>query len=267
MSNNNQENLPKIKTQLILSDQINKEKKKLYEKLHKDLPPMKENQLNLMAAESKITERDKIMINAFVRSTVKKPIRLQTTDIVLLDQKGNILAQIREDFDALDTLASNTSRLFTFEFPKNKIDLLDLKEIENWSLAFKSKLKHRIDYSDLNQSEISESTKKSLNKIIKKVPLDKNELSFMGFSANFDESNNLDLVLLIRNGTNDQLDIKQLALNFHDATGDLTAQGTFKMDHLTILANTSKPITLVFPASSLLKDEIDLTSWSIENKN
>lgn len=264
---NDQEDLANIKTQLILSDKINRKKKKFYEKLHEDLPAMEENQLNLMAIESKITEKYKIIISSFIRSTVKKPIRLQSINILLLDESGNILTQTRENFDDLNTLASNTSKVFTLEFPKNKIELFDLKEMDNWSLAFESKLKHRIDYSELNQSEISKSTKNNLNKMIEKVPLDDNELSFMGFSARMDQSNNLEISLLIRNGTKDSLDIKQLALNFHDASGDLSAQGTFKMDHLTILANTSKPIILVFPASSLLKNELDLTNWSIENKN
>lgn len=260
MSNNNE------KIKLLFSSQMHKKQKEHYQKLHDDLPKMKSNQLNLTAAEIEITDSSNIKVHAFVRSTVEKSIDLQTAKLFLVDQDSKIISEKTERFIGLDTIQPYTSQLFIIEFVDTNIESLNPDEMKNWALAFESNLKHHIDYSDLDESKISESTKKTLYEIIEQTPLNENELSFMGFDATVDDEKNIHVNLLIRNGTNDNLDIKQLPLKFYDATGDLTAQGTFKINHVTVLANTSKPITLVFPASSVLKEKIDLSNWSIRHQ-
>lgn len=260
MSNNNE------KIKLLFSSQMDKKQKEYYQKLHDNLPRMKSNQLNLTAAEIEITDSSNIKVHAFVRSTVEKSIDLQTTKLFLVDQDSKIISEKTESFIGLDTIQPYTSQLFIIEFINANIESLNPDEMKNWALAFESNLKHHIDYSDLDESKISESTKKTLHEIIEQTPLNENELSFMGFDATVDDEKNIHVNLLIRNGTKDNLDIKQLPLKFYDASGDLTAQGTFKINHVTVLANTSKPITLVFPSSSVLKEKIDLSNWSIRHQ-
>lgn len=240
-------------------------KKDHYKKLHNDLPAMKENQINLTAVEIDFPDPDTIIVTSFIRSTVNKTVRLENTNILLIDKNAKVLSDKKEDFSELGPLTPNSSQLYTFIFPNKNIQTLNPDEAKNWSLAFESNLKHRVDYSDLDESKIPQSTKDRLQEIIEKMPLDENELSFVGFSAKSDDKNNLQVSLLIRNGTEDDLDIKQLPLRFYDGSKELTAQGTFKIEDFTVLANTSKPLSLVFPAKSIIKDELDLSSWSVEH--
>lgn len=250
---------------LYLSEDLSKESKEYYRKLHKNVPALSKNQLNLTAIEINFSHTDIIEVTAFITSTIEKKIMLKPTNILLIDKNDKIISQKTEEFNDLDPLAQNSSQLYTFKFPKNNIQTLESKQAANWSLAFQSNLEHRVDYSDLKESKISQSTKDYLNQMTKKMPLDNNELSFLGFSAKSDDENNLHVSLLIRNGTDKNLDIKQLPLKFYDASKELVAQGTFKIDGFTVLANTSKPISLVFPASGILKEKFDLSSWSVEH--
>lgn len=254
------------KIKLLFPNQMDEKQKKHYQKLHDYLPTMKGNQLNLTIAEIEITDSEDIKVHAFVRSTVEKPIDLQTTKLFLVNPDSKIIAEKTEDFFNIGTLKPNTSTIYSIEFPIKNLNTFNVNEMKNWTLAFEYNVKHRIDYSDLDESKISESTKNTLNNIVKEVPLHENELSFMGFDAKIDEEKNLHVNLLIRNGTKDNLDIKQLPLKFYDASNKLSAQGTFKMNEVSVLSNTSKPITLVFPSTSILKEELDLSHWSIEHQ-
>ena len=92
-----------------------------------------------------------------------------------------------------------------------------------------------------------------------------NELSLMGLSAKRDDLEGLEITLLIQNGTKDNLEIKKLPLNFYDASGELAAQGTFQLKDFTVQTNTSKPMTIVFPKSGILKDNMNLETWSLEH--
>ena len=87
----------------------------------------------------------------------------------------------------------------------------------------------------------------------------------MGLSAKRDHQEGLEITLLVQNGTKDNLDIQKLPLNFYDATGELAAQGTFQLKDFVVYANTSKPMTIVFPKLGILKQTLDLESWSLEH--
>ncbi len=267
MSNKGSQNNANILTQLSLPAHFNEDERNHFEQLHQNLPPMGENELNIIGIELVVTDAQTIEVMTFIRSTLETPLLLESTPITLLDKNLQPFAEKEANFDKLGTLSPKTTKIFKFEFSKN--DIIQTKPdygmLKNWSIAFKQNIKsqHYVDFSDLNEDEISDATKDWLNEIDQKAPLEENELSFMGFSAKQDEENRLFVNLLIRNGTKDNLDIKQLPLKFYDATGDLAAKGTFKIDNVTVLANTSKPIALVFPTSSILKKDLDLSKWKI----
>ena len=237
----------------------------IYKKLHEKLPKMKKNKFNIYGAEIKIINKSKIIVIAFIRNTVPKDLRLNPAVVVLLDEQMESFAKVKVDFSELGALPPNTARPWTIEFPEDSFLQEDTNKLNKWSLAFEKNITHQVDYSDMDESKISETVKNQLTEIIEKAPLDKNEISFMGLSAKFDDANNIVTTILIRNGTDQNIEIKQLPLKLFDATGDLSAQGTFKLENLDVMSNTSKPISLVFPNSSILKPDMDLTKWRIEH--
>src|SRR5699024_6073038 len=100
---------------------------------------------------------------------------------------------------------------------------------------------HWGDLSELPKGSISEFTEAKLNRLVKETELRKDTLSLIGLSAKVDASQNLTLTLLIRNGTGHDLELTQLPLKLYDAAGDLSAQGTFRLDKVRVVAHTSKP--------------------------
>lgn len=254
---------PAISTQFSLPKNLTQNERTHYEKIHKELPKMEENHLTITGVELKTSNLHTIKVAVFIRSTLKKEITMKPTKIVLLDANLVPFAEKDESFTNLGTVPPNTSKLFTIEFSKEHLKQSDINQLNHWSLAFNENIKHRIDYSGFDVTELSTQTKTWLKELAHKEPLKNNELSFMPFSAKLDKSSNLLVYLLIRNGTHDNLDIKQLPLKFYDATEELIATGLFTFEEMTVLANTSKPIAFVFPLDNIKKDHLDLSSWSL----
>jgi SLAP domain-containing protein len=135
----------------------------------------------------------------------------------------------------------------------------------NGALRNENGLTHQLDTTDMEGANISEGSKAKLRKIVEQAPfLDKNELSFMGLSIRQNENDGITTTLLVRNGTMEDLQLKQVPLVIYDAAGDVAAKGTFRLAHLTIKANTSKPMTLVFPKNGIIKADADFSGWRIE---
>ncbi|MGQ0514496.1 SLAP domain-containing protein [Bacillus sp. D-CC] len=87
------------------------------------------------------------------------------------------------------------------------------------------------------------------------------EMNFLGLQAARKENGDLHTTLLIRNGCKDNIQLEQLPLHIEDATGAVVVKGAFTLPNLEIKANTTKPWSFVFPASSILKEDMDLSSW------
>lgn len=243
---------------------IGEEDKQYYLEKYRLLPKMNKNQIQISGLEM-IVQNNEITVPSIFRTTVQKPVSLKKTIIILIDQDHRVIAKHEVDFSVLGVLPTNTACYLNLTFPKESIIVSDLSSVQSWSLAFEENLKQRLDLSELKEGAISEAARFQLEKIINDSELSDNELSFLGLSAKINSESDLEVTLLVQNGTKDLLEIKQLPLKFYDASGELAAQGTFKLKDFVIQPNTSKPMTIVFPKTGILKSDIDLQKWSLEH--
>lgn len=73
----------------------------------------------------------------------------------------------------------------------------------------------------------------------------------------------LAVTVLIRNGSDQDITMKQISLGVKDASDEEIAQGSFKLDTFTVKSNTSKPWTFIFPSTMVIEKELDLSKWSV----
>lgn len=268
MTHNNQNNDKGISTELSLSPHISmtNDTYDYYAEQYKNLPKMKKDSVSIHGVELSQGQQNELIVKAFIRSSIEKPVRLKPTSIVLLNQNEVVIANRMVDFTHLGVLPPNTSRPWQFVFPEENVFKHNKDQLAGWFLDFGRSREHKLDLTDKERDAISEFSQAKLQKIVQQAPsLEEDELSFMGLSAKQKESGELVTTLLIRNGTKRDLKIKQIPLKLYDAQKELSAQGTFKMAELVVKANTSKPVTLVYPASSILNKDMDLSSFSIQH--
>lgn len=230
---------------------------------NKKSPKLKPNQISIYGITIKNRQDHHLEATALVRNTVRKNIHFKQVMIALLDANDQLVAKHVFDLTLLGSIPSNAARPWTFVFPPESIFTQEWVDEINWSLAFEKKTEHHLD---MEGEFSSEKGKKKIQEVIAKAhPLKPDEVNFMGLSVKKNKSG-LTTVMLLRNGTNKDVTFKQIPLEVIDASEDVIASGTFKLDGLTVKANTSKPATFSFPCTAITKEHIDLSTWKIKTR-
>lgn len=168
MSNDNSVILPAISPKLFLSSTLNEKTKEHYKQLYKKLPMMQDEQLMITGVELKIEKTHTLKVLCFIRSTLKRPIRINTRKIILFDENSEFFAKKDEGFNSLGRLLPNTAKPFMIEFSKEHLKQLNINNLGSWSIDFEENKKQRIDFSSLDENKLSHSTKSWLEELSKK---------------------------------------------------------------------------------------------------
>lgn len=239
---------------------VAQEQKYIYQFLHKELPRLQEYQISLSGIE--IEKRDGAYdVAAFIRSSVPKPISFEEVTLLLLNKDKKLCARKTFNLSALGDIPENVNMPFVFTFEQETITEAELSQ-SDWELAFEIESKHQLDLDPSWESQLPEASKDALRNFVDNLtPPNEGEINFLGLQAALKENGDLHTTLLIRNGCKDNIQLEQLPLHIEDAYGEIVVKGAFTLPNLEIKANTTKPWSFVFPASSTLKQNMDLSSW------
>ncbi|MBM7577883.1 accessory Sec system S-layer assembly protein [Jeotgalibacillus terrae] len=244
---------------------VNDEEKYYYQFLNKELSPLKRNQLSLAGINLEQDEKSgAVAVTAFVRSSLKKPVTLGKTFLLLLSPEGERLARKEFDLAALGELPAESSRPWQFMFEAGTVEKKDMPS-EDWQLAFELKPKevpHRLELDEKWEQSLAVEEQEKLASFVKQTePPKPGEVNFLGLQQSRKEDGSLHVTLLIRNGSQKNIQLEQLPLVIEDAQGDVVAKGGFKLGPLSVSANTSKPWTFIFPAEMVKKPDADFSRW------
>ncbi|MFD1736952.1 accessory Sec system S-layer assembly protein [Bacillus salitolerans] len=239
---------------------LKEEEKYVYQFLHNQLPKLVENQISISGIEIKVVD-NKLMVSAFVRNTLSRPVKFQEMPLLLLGANGELIGRKIFDLSVLGELPPTSSRPWHFFFEKNEVTTLDIPA-SGWKLAFELKKKHSLDLAESWENSLSDTDKEKLQQLINTVePPKPGEVNFMGLQAKQSEDGNLHVTMLIRNGSTKNINLQQIPLVIEDASGDIVAKGGFQLTDFEVKANTSKPWTFIFPKELIVKEDIDLSKW------
>lgn len=256
-----------VETELSLhpSWKLDEEQVYVYRFMNNENPPLKPNQISLAGFELEKLDNG-VAAGAFVRNSLNKKIGFDKSYILLIDEHGKKLGRKEFDLSKLGKIPAFSSRPNVFMFD-NKDLFVPLEEIpkEGWNLAFELKKpaqKHTLDLAESWERSMAEDEIESLQLYTESLePPKPGEVNFMGLQAVQQDNGNLHVTMLIRNGSEKTVNLKELPLHFEDASGEVIAQGGFQFDSFEVKANTSKPWTFIFPKDMIAKDEVDLSQW------
>lgn len=255
-----------IDTPLSLAEDwdISQEQLYVFQFLSNDLEPLKQNQLSISGIDLEQDEQGNTVVKAFVRQTLDEAIELGEVELLLLDEKGELIASQRFDLSELGTLPARTARPWVFVFNKENVEVDEVPE-ENWTIAFnvESMMPHRLDLDEAWEKALSQEQKDSLSKVIEGLPkLQPKEVNIIGFQITEQEDQSLAVSLFVRNGHTKRINIEQMPLEILDANQKVVAKGSFDLAPLSVKANTSKPWTFIFPKEMVDLQDADLSRWT-----
>ncbi|GMO00059.1 accessory Sec system S-layer assembly protein [Parageobacillus thermoglucosidasius] len=255
-----------VKTELSFhpSWNVSIEERYYYQFLHNQQRPLKKNQISLSGIDLKQVPRGYV-VTAFVRNSLSRPVAFTPTPLLLLGPNNEVLARKVFDLSELGEVPPRSSRPWKFLFEQETLRTSELPLVD-WKLAFElpKQKHHSLDLAESWEKSLAAEDKQKLQALVQSLqPPKPGEVNFMGLQAQQTEQGDLHVTLLIRNGSDKNIHIEQLALQVHDASGDIVASGAFSLDHFEVKANTSKPWTFIFPKSLVTKENPDLRSWKV----
>lgn len=246
---------------------VSKEDQYSFQFLNMECAPLKPNQISLSGISLEMDSDNSAHVTAFIRSSLNKTISLKETTLVLLDDEDKVLGRKKFDLTEVGEIPPESSRPWKFVFTEKDLFTTNLPK-ENWKLAFQlkpSSRKHTLDLEDSWEKSLASKDKEKLKEMVEKLtPPREGEVNFMGLKADKKENGNLHVTILIRNGNNRNITLKQIPLQIRDANGEIVAKGGFTLDDFEVKANTSKPWTFIFPKELVQHDNPDLSKWKAE---
>ncbi|PWW29424.1 accessory Sec system S-layer assembly protein [Cytobacillus oceanisediminis] len=234
--------------------------------LHNELNPLQPNQISIAGVDLANTPNG-IEVTAFVRNSLQKKVSFGETTLLLLDEEQNLIARQSFNLSELGEVPAESSMPWVFRFPANTMKQEIFKE-SNWTLAFELAKPHSLDLHESWEKALSAEEKEGLKKLVASAGKPKDgEVNFMGIKISHNPGENLSVTLMIRNGTKQDMHLQQIPIAVKDASEEIIAEGAFNLEDFVVKANTSKPWTFIFPSSFVKKEEIDLSSWSIQIVN
>lgn len=255
-----------VKTELSFhpSWNVSVEERYYYQFLHNQQRPLKKNQISLSGIDLKQVPQGYI-VTAFVRNSLSRAVAFNPTPLLLLGPNNEVLARKVFDLSELGEVPPRSSRPWKFLFEQETLRASEIPLVD-WKLAFElpKQKRHSLDLEESWEKSLAAEDKQKLQALVQSMqPPKPGEVNFMGLQAQQTEQGDLHVTLLIRNGSDKNIHIQQLALQVHDASGDIVASGAFSLGNFEVKANTSKPWTFIFPKSLVTKEKPDLRSWKV----
>jgi accessory Sec system S-layer assembly protein len=245
--------------------ELTNQEKYVYQYKHEQLPLLKPNQISITGIRL-IEYNEGFVVVAFLRNTLPKAVRFETVNLILLDENEKAIAKKQFELDGLGELPAMTCMPWRFLF-SNEDKLTDTIPAEGWKIAFELKQpkpEHQLDLAESWEQQLSPLQKEQLEKLVTSLPeLKQGEINFMGLEAKLTNEQNLAVTVLIRNGTDKNIQLEQIPLIVEDAAGDVISKGGFTLNDFEVKAHTSKPWTFIFPKELIVKDHPDLTRWKV----
>ncbi|WP_088104296.1 accessory Sec system S-layer assembly protein [Halalkalibacter urbisdiaboli] len=251
---------------------IAKEDQYAFQFLNMECPPLKPSQLSLAGISLMQDGEHQYRVTAFIRNSLDKTIELGEMNLVLMDENEKILGRKLFNLKEVGELPPRSSRPWYFTFSAKDLFTTELPTT-GWTLAFLIEEKntdttHRLDLAPAWKQSLNKASKQQLEKIVADLePPKEGEVNLMGLQAKQTEEGELHVTMLIRNGSDQNVNLEQLPLHVEDATGELVAQGSFKLEDFVVKANTTKPWTFIYPKSLVQKQQPDLSKWKAFTPN
>lgn len=232
------------------------------------LEPLEEGNIAI-SGFNMVPHEDGIEIAAFVRNASDKPVVLEKMTLLIMFEGDKLFTRQEFDLGELGEIPAFHARPWNFIFTREHFITTNVL-LQNWRLAFELAQKKMVLPQNLELEEswvtsLTDDQKKYFIELAKNLPeLKEGEVNVQSVQAKQNDEGMIRAILLIRNGSTQNLSFEQLPLALFDATGEKVAEGVFQLKDFVVNSQTSKPWMFIFPKESILKENVDLSQWRVQ---
>ncbi|MBV4417255.1 SLAP domain-containing protein [Clostridium tyrobutyricum] len=260
-----------VSTKLSLLDKddvvISDVQKEILEDEIKELPPIKEGQLNLSGIYI-YDLGEKYELKIYVRNGLSDNLNLEDIPIVIKDSKGKIIASKMFDFRKLGELPPHSVRPLKLYF--NKEDFTVDKIPEKWEVAlngsFKISRKVKPVYEGLPEN-ISDKDRKVLETFLEGLPdIEEGEFSISTFSIGINTDGTILATCVMRNGSPKLIEVNTIPITLLNEKKQIVNSNQFELKDFSVNPYRARLCNFSFQTGVKPEKAQELKGWSIAYK-
>ncbi|WP_039657048.1 SLAP domain-containing protein [Clostridium tyrobutyricum] len=260
-----------VSTKLSLLDKdnvvISDVHKEILEDEIKELPPIKEGELNVSGAYI-FDQGDKYEIKVYVRNGLSENLNLEDIPFVIKGSKGEILASQLFDLRALGQLPPHSVRPIKIYFNKENVKVDKIPE--KWELAlngtFKISRKVKTRYEGLPE-KISDKDKKVLQDFLDGLPdIEEGEFSISTFSIGINTDGTILATCVMRNAALKPITLEKVPVTLLNEDRKIVNSNEFKLKDFTVSPYRARLCNFSFQTGIKPEKAQELKDWSIVYK-
>jgi SLAP domain-containing protein len=260
-----------VSTKLSLLDKddvvISDVQKEIMEDEIKELPPIKEGQLNLSGVYM-YDDGDRYEVKIYVRNGLSDNLNLEDIPIDIIDSKGGILASKSFDFRKLGKLPPHSVRPLKIYFNKDEVKVDKIPE--KWNIAlngkFKMTRKVKTSYEGLPE-QISDKDKKVLQDFLLGLPeLEEGAFSISLFSIGINTDGVILATCVARNASYKSVAVNAIPITIINDKKQIVASHHFELKDFNISPYRARLCNFSFQTGIRPEKAQELKGWSIAYK-
>ncbi|WPC42262.1 SLAP domain-containing protein [Clostridium sp. JS66] len=232
----------------------------------KELPPIKEGQLNISGIYA-YDLGEKLEVKAYIRNGYSKEISLDNIPLVIYNSKNEMLAYQVFNLNSLGAIPSKGARPVKVYFEKKNVYVESIP-VDDWSIGFDTKVETakrvKIDYEKLPRN-IEVEDKLVFDNFLRGLP-DVNEGEFIisTFSVGIQKDGTIIVTVVMRNGNDKAIGLKEIPISLKDANGNVVKSNLFKLENFEVGAFKARIFNFAFPTNFKLEKDVALDDWKVE---
>lgn len=268
-SHNNKDEYISTKLSLLDKDNvvISDVHKEILEDEIKELPPIKQNELNVSGVYI-YDQGDKYEVKVYVRNGLSENLNLEDIPFVIKNSKGDILASQIFNLRKLGQLPPHSVRPIKIYFDKKNVKVDSIPD--DWELAlngtFKISRKVRTRYEGLPEN-IDDKDKQVLEKFLSELPeLEEGEFSISTFSIGIQENGMVMITCVMRNAALKPITLSTVPITVLNQKGQVFQSKKFELKDFTVSPYRARLCNFAFKTNVKPEKAQELKGWSVAYK-
>ncbi len=242
--------------------------KEIFEDEIKELPPIKEGELNVSGIYAYDLE-DKLEVKIYVRNGLSYDLNLQRIPFIITNSKGEILAAQEFNLACLGELPPHSARPVKLYFDKKNVKVDKIPQ-DDWKVAlngtFNISSTVRPVYEGLPDG-IDLNDKLVFDKFLEQLPeIKQGEFDISTFSIGIQTNGNILVTAVMRNATNKPITINKMPMTVLDDKKRAVKSENFLLKDFTVNPCKAKICNFAFPTNVYPEQDQALNGWSVAYK-
>lgn len=232
-----------------------------------ELTPIMENDINLSTIYV-FDNGSEIEAKIYIRNGFSKNLELEYIPLVIINDKGEILAERTFDFRECETIPPYSARPLKIYFKKAEVNMNGFLP-QNCKIAFDKNI-NTADYCNIELEHLPESMdefrpafEKFLHSLSK---LERGKVDISTFNISLEESGKIIITLIIRNSMEGTVRIKELPVRLSDENNNIIMSGKFNLNNTEINSMKAKVYNIAFETNLTVEGKINLNQWRVSFK-